>query len=78
MLIVPKWMNLRNSDELIVYDSGIQDMDDNAFREYYEKQYSEGLDKQDMEKKKVLQNLYLAKGKQLTLAGLLLFGKIRS
>lgn len=63
-----------HADELVVYGSKIDDVDSQALSDYYEKQYGEEIAKQDIEKNKILENLYLAKAEQLTLAGLLLFG----
>lgn len=64
-----------HADELVVYGSNIDDVDDRLLNDYYEKEYSEEIDKQVISKSKILENLYLAKTGQLTLAGFLLFGK---
>ena len=64
-----------HADELKVFDSKINDVDSEAINSYYKKEYGEEIDKQDIDNKKIFENLYLAKEGQLTLAGLLLFGK---
>ena len=64
-----------HADELTVKGSKMQDIDQKAFFDYYEKQYEEDISKQDIETNKILENLYLSKDNYLTLAGLLLFGK---
>lgn len=64
-----------HADELIIYGTEAGDIDDRALEEYYQKEYGESIYKQEIDKEKILKNLYLAKGNQLTLAGLLLFGK---
>lgn len=63
------------SDEMIIYGSKVEDIDNKALNEYYEKEYGEEIDKQDIDRVQILENLYLLKEGQLTLAGLLLFGK---
>lgn len=64
-----------HADEMVVYGSKTDEVDDNVLNYYYEKVYGEEIIKQDINKSKILENLYLAKTGQLTLAGLLLFGK---
>jgi ATP-dependent DNA helicase RecG len=64
-----------HADELIVPNSTIADLDHQNFNEYYAKQYDGEIEKQDINKNKILENLFLVKNEHLTLAGLLLFGK---
>jgi len=64
-----------HADELVIYGSKTDDLDNKALNSYYEKEYGEEIDEQDINKSQILENLYLAKKGQLTLAGLLLFGK---
>ena len=64
-----------HADELIVYGSKIDDIDSKAINSYYAKKYDEEIGSQGIDKDKVLENLYLAKEGNLTLAGLLLFGR---
>lgn len=64
-----------HADELIVFGSNIDDIDKKLLESYYEKEYGEKIDKQDIDMNKILDNLYLAKEGNLTLAGLMLFGK---
>lgn len=63
------------ADELVVFGSKTDDVDGKAINDYYEKEYGEEIDKQYIGRDKILENLYLSKTGQLTLAGLLLFGK---
>ena len=64
-----------HADELIVYGSKINDIDNHVFYDYFKKEYGEEISKQDIGESKILENSYLAKSEQLTFAGLLLFGK---
>lgn len=64
-----------HADELIVQGSKIQDIDQKAVIEYYQKEYGEDISDQDIDIYQILENLYLTKGNHLTLAGLMLFGK---
>ncbi len=65
-----------HADEFIVQDTKIiNDLDKNSFSEYYKKEYGEDVTDLDIDIKQILENLYLAKDNNLTLAGLLLFGK---
>ncbi|MEN6306113.1 MAG: RNA-binding domain-containing protein [Anaerohalosphaeraceae bacterium] len=63
------------ADELPIYDSGINDIDDKLLARYYEKEYGEDIAEQALPPQKILENLCLSKNGRLTLAGLLLFGK---
>jgi predicted HTH transcriptional regulator len=53
----------------------LEDFDIDYFGKYYQQYYDEKLNRIDAETKRVLENIKLAKGELLTLAGLLLFGK---
>ena len=64
-----------HADELIVYGSKIDDIDSKAINNYYTEKYGEEIGSHDIDKNKILENLYLAKDGNLTLAGLLLFGR---
>lgn len=63
------------ADELPVYGSSYDDLDMFLFRKFYEKEYGLSLNDVDIAVGTLLENLKLAKDSQLTLAGLLLFGK---
>lgn len=63
------------ADELLVYDTGINDIDNVLLQQYYEKEYGEPLTEQEISISKIMENLCLVKEGRLTLAGLLLFGK---
>jgi len=64
-----------HADELLVPGSKVDEMDRRVINDYYQKEYGDEIDNQDINKSKIMENLYLAKSGQLTLAGLLLFGK---
>jgi ATP-dependent DNA helicase RecG len=66
--------NLVHADAVPVEGTTDADVDLAHFREFFEKQYGEPLEKADVPLKRVLQNLNLAKNDNLNLAGLLLFG----
>ena len=56
-------------------DSLFDDLDKDIFIKYYESVYEEKIDKSEIPLKVLLENLKLLKDNNLTLAGLLLFGK---
>ena len=64
--------NLTNADEVPVRETSIDDLDQETFKTYYNKRYQEELSTLNT---RLLQNLRLLKSNQLTLTGLLLFGK---
>lgn len=64
-----------HADEMLVHGSGLSDIDTKELSEYYQKEYGEEINRQEISKEKILENLYLLRDGQLTLAGLLLFGK---
>ncbi len=56
-------------------DAGIEDFDVGYFKRFYERYYTEKVEDIDVSFEKLLENLRLVKNGQLTLAGLLLFGR---
>lgn len=64
---------LIHADSMPVLDTNQTDIDRPTFKDYYQKRYHEELPEEISPR--LLQNLGLLKSKQLTLAGLLLFGK---
>ncbi|CQR70499.1 Divergent AAA domain protein [Sporomusa ovata DSM 2662] len=63
------------ADELIVYNSSIDDIDEKLLSRYYEKEYGQGMADEELPPQRIMENLCLTKNDKLTLAGLLLFGK---
>jgi len=63
------------ADEMPIPDTSLSDADMYIFRRFYEDQYGNDPDKAGLPVERLLTNLKLIKGKNLTLAGLLLFGK---
>ena len=63
------------ADELRIPGSSITDLDERLLYNYYEKEYGESIADQGIPKEQIIENLFLAKDNELTLAGLLLFGK---
>ncbi|MBI4652553.1 putative DNA binding domain-containing protein [Candidatus Desantisbacteria bacterium] len=63
------------ADEKIISSSTLNDIDDKLFESFYKKQYEEDLKETELSLKKILENLGLAEGEKLNLAGLMLFGK---
>lgn len=63
------------ADEMPVEGAGIEEIDLYAFRQFYEKNYGMPMESTGLSEKRILQNLKLASGGKLSLAGLLLFGK---
>ena len=55
--------------------AGIEDFDADYFKRFYEQYYTEKVEDIDVSLEKLLENLRLVKNGQLTLAGLLLFGR---
>ena len=55
--------------------AGIEDFDVGYFKRFYEQYYTEKVEDIDVSFEKLLENLRLVKNGQLTLAGLLLFGR---
>ncbi len=63
------------ADEQPVYRSTIADLHREAFERFYEKAYGEAIDREAKPLVRFLENLNLVKNENLTLAGLLFFGK---
>ena len=55
--------------------AGVEDFDADYFKRFYEQYYAEKVEDIDVPLEKLLENLRLVKNGQLTLAGLLLFGR---
>ena len=66
---------LLHGDETPVLAMTVADLDNRAFSDFYEKQYEERLEQQDLPIKELLGNLNLSKKGTLNIAGALLFGK---
>jgi len=63
------------ADEVPVPHSSIADIEPSLFRHYYENRYEETLEESGLALPRLLENLHLFRNEQLTLTGLLLFGK---
>ncbi len=63
------------ADEMPVHGTGLADIDMYLFRGFYEENYDTGIDQAGLPIEKIMSNLMLMKKENLTLAGLLLFGK---
>jgi ATP-dependent DNA helicase RecG len=63
------------ADEVPVPHSSIADIEPSVFRRYYENRYEETLEESGLPLPRLLENLNLFRNGQLTLTGLLLFGK---
>ncbi|GAB1482604.1 putative DNA binding domain-containing protein [Treponema sp.] len=63
------------SDEIPVNNMPVSEVDLSYFREFYEEEYNENLDEKEPQLSRVLENMNLAKGGMLNVAGALLFGK---
>lgn len=64
-----------HADELVVFGSSPGDLDEKSISTYYEREYGESINNQAISRSKILENLYITRGDNLTLAGLLVFGK---
>ncbi len=63
------------ADKSIIYYSSLKDIDEELLGEFYQKTFNEKIETAEIGITKILENLYLAKNGNLTLAGFLLFGK---
>ncbi|VVB85234.1 Putative DNA-binding domain protein [uncultured archaeon] len=63
------------ADKSIISDSSLKDIDKKLLSEFYQKTFNKKIESAEIGINKILENLYLAKNGNLTLAGLLLFGK---
>ncbi len=66
---------LLHGDEIPVPTMTADDLDERNFSEFYEKQYEEMLQEQDLPLNQLLENLNLSRDGTLNIAGALLFGK---
>ena len=66
---------LIHGDEIPVSGMTINDIDEKLFSEFYEKEYGEKLEDQDLSLRHIFENLNLIKEGTLNIAGALLFGK---
>lgn len=66
---------LLHGDSIPVTSMTVEDLHERAFSAFYEKQYEETLDEQDVPVSQILENLNLCKDGVLNIAGALLFGK---
>ncbi len=66
---------LLHGDEIPVPTMTVSDIDITIFSAFYEKQYEEFLDEQDLSLKQIIENLNLSRKGLLNIAGALLFGK---
>lgn len=66
---------LLHADEVGANGLSIADLDVEAFSEFFKKEYGESADQQDISLEKLLNNMNLAQGEQLNIAGALLFAR---
>jgi len=66
---------LLHGDEILVPTMSVADLDSRVFSEFYEKQYEEPLDEQELSLNQIMNNLNLSRDGVLNIAGALLFGK---
>lgn len=66
---------LLHGDEIPVPTMTVSDLDNKSFSTFYEKQYEETLDEQDISLKQIFDNLNLSRNGVLNIAGAVLFGK---
>lgn len=66
---------LLHGDAIPVPTMTVSDIDENIFSAFYQKQYEERLDEQDLSLKQIIENLNLSREGVLNIAGALLFGK---
>jgi ATP-dependent DNA helicase RecG len=64
-----------HADEMPISGTSINDLEEDAFAEFYERNYGRSLKQEFHSLKQILNNLNLAKDAELNLAGLLLFAK---
>lgn len=63
------------SDEMIIYDSTIKNLNVDKFKRFFEKNYEQTVEETGLPLEKLLQNLNLFKDDHFNLAGLLLFAE---
>ncbi len=66
---------LLHGDAIPVPAMTVSDIDENIFSAFYQKQYEERLDEQELSLKQIIENLNLSREGVLNIAGALLFGK---
>ena len=66
---------LLHGDEILVPTMSVRDLDQRAFSSFYEKQYEEQLEDQELPLEQLIDNLNLSREGTLNIAGALLFGK---
>ena len=66
---------LLHGDEIPVPTMTVSDLDNKSFSTFYEKQYEETLEEQEISLKQIFDNLNLSRDGVLNIAGALLFGK---
>ncbi|RLA08906.1 MAG: ATP-dependent DNA helicase RecG [Gammaproteobacteria bacterium] len=66
---------LIHGDEIPVSEMTINDIDEKLFAKFYEKEYEEKINEQELPLKQLFDNLNLSKNGIINVAGLLLFGK---
>lgn len=62
-------------DEMVVYNTSKRDLDRDKIRSFYKKEFEEDLDESTIPYQQILENLNIVRNDQLTLGGLLFFGK---
>ncbi|MBF0226148.1 MAG: putative DNA binding domain-containing protein [Desulfobacterales bacterium] len=62
-------------DEMEVYNTNIEDVNKDKFREYYKKEFEEELEESNLSYEQILKNIIIIRNNKLTLGGLLFFGK---
>jgi predicted HTH transcriptional regulator len=63
------------ADEMLIYDSAVDDLNMDKFKKFFEKNYKQTIKATGLPMERILQNLNLFKEGHLNLAGLLLFGE---
>ena len=63
------------ADEMLIYDSTVDDLNMDKFKKFFEKNYKQTIKATGLPMERILQNLNLFKEGHLNLAGLLLFGE---
>ncbi len=62
-------------DEMLIYNTNIDDVHKDKFSEYYLKEFGEELENSNLDYAKILTNISIMRDNKLTLGGLLFFGK---
>lgn len=64
-----------SADEMEIYHTSINDIDENIFREYFKKEFEKTIEEKGLNFEQALRAKRVLRNNQLTLAGLLFFGK---